>query len=421
MPLLPVPVFERGKVVSLFTIIFYLLLTAAVLALLWALRGLIPPILIALAIALTLAPEIDRLERCGWRRGFAILVIYLLFLAALVAALVVLVPLVSSQVGELAKNLIPSSLMHTTNLNKATKHYFDVWHVPDMVRGPIAGQVNRIPQIFSSYLSGLSTELPAWASNMLWVVLVPVIAFYLLSDYHRIVGQLLYLVKRDQRLEVMRLINEVVAVFGNYMRGVVIVMLLDIVVIYIVLRILKITYPETIAVLAGVLYAIPYLGAIISTVLIGLVAYAARGWEIALITTGVMVLIHQVIFDQIVAPRIIGRHVGLHPLLAIIAMLIGGTLLGIGGTLLAIPLAAAAQAVLMHLYPNLGAPAAEKLSELYSMRLEGVLEKEKEEEHANADEAKGERARNGAARERRLKQVADETKEDIADEPGPKP
>ena len=407
MPLLPVPVFERGKVVSLFTILFYLLLTVAGLTLLWALRGLIPPILIALAIALTLAPEIDRLERSGWRRGIAILVIYALFLAALVAALVVLVPLVSSQLGEVAKNLIPSSLLHTTDINAAMPHYFNIWHVPDMIRPPIQHQVNRIPEVFASYLTNLSTSLPEWAGNMLWVVLVPVMAFYLLSDYHRIVGQLLYLVKREQRLEVMRLINEVVAVFGNYVRGVVIVMLMDIVVIYIVLRVLRIRYPETIAVTAGVLYAVPYLGAIISTVLIGLVALATRGWVIALITTGVMVLIHQVIFDQVVAPRIIGRHVGLHPMLAVLAMLIGGTLLGIGGTLLAIPLAAAAQAVLMHLYPNLGAPAAEKLSELYSMRLEGVLEREKEEEEASAGEPHGRRIRNGAAKARRLKKSDD--------------
>lgn len=408
MPFLPVPVFERGKVVSLFLVLFWVVLAIAGLTLVWALRGLIPPFLIALAIALSLAPEIDRLERCGWRRWLAILVLYALFLGALVAALVVLVPLVSAQLGDVAKSVIPSSLMHTTNLSKTTTHYFDLWHVPDIMRGPIEQQVNRIPAVLSTYLSNLSTLLPAWAGNLLWVVLVPVMAFYLLSDYHRIVGKLLLLVKREQRMETMRLVNEVVAVFGNYVRGVVIVMLLDIVVIYIALRILRIHYPETIAVLAGVLYAVPYLGAIISTVLIGLVAYATRGWLIALVTTGVMILIHQVIFDQIVAPRIIGRHVGLHPLLAIFAMLIGGTLLGIGGTLLAIPLAAAVQAVLVHLYPVLDAPAAEKLSELYAMRLEGELEREKRVEEEAAE--KGEknpkaRPRNGITRAGRAKKA----------------
>jgi len=183
-----------------------------------------------------------------------------------------------------------------------------------------------------------------------------------------------------------------VAVFGNYIRGVVIVMLMDIVVIYIVLRVLHIRYPETIAVLTGILYAVPYLGAVISTVLIGLIAYATRGFVVALIATAVMIVIHQVIFDQIVAPRIIGRQVGLHPLLAIFAMLVGGTLFGIGGTLLAIPLAAAGQVVLVHLFPNLGAPSAEKLSELYAMRLEDVLEREKREEQAAQEAAASRRA-----------------------------
>jgi predicted PurR-regulated permease PerM len=393
MPLLPVPVFDRGRVISLFAIIFYVVLAALGLMLLYALRGLIPPFLVALAIALTLAPEIDRLERRGWRRGAAIMVLYALFLIVLIATLIVLVPLVSSQLGEVAKNLIPTSLLHTTNINGTTDAWLNKWHVPYMIRPPIKEQVQHIPQSLSTYLANLSTLLPAWAGNMLWVVLIPVMAFYLLFDYHRIVGKLLLLIRREQRMDTMRLVNEVVAVFGNYVRGVVIVMLMDIVVIYVVLRILRIHFPETIAVLAGILYAVPYLGAIISTVLIGLVAYATRGLVIALVTTAVMILIHQVVFDQIVAPRIIGKQVGLHPLLAIFAMLVGGTLLGIGGTLLAIPLAAAGQVVLVHLFPNLGAPSAEKLSELYAMRLEDVLEKEKREEEAAQEEAAKRRAK----------------------------
>ncbi|HEX5324460.1 MAG TPA: AI-2E family transporter, partial [Capsulimonadaceae bacterium] len=303
MPLLPVPVFDRGKVVSLFAIIFYVILTSVGLVLVYSLRSLIPPFLLALAIALTLGPEIDRLERRGWRRGAAIVVLYFLFLVALIAALIVLVPLVSAQLGEVAKNLIPTSLLHTTDINKTTEQWLNRWHVPAMIRPPIQEQTRRLPTMLATYLTNLGTELPVWAGNMLWVILIPVMAFYLLFDYHRLVGKLLLLIKREQRMDTMRLVNEVVAVFGNYVRGVVIVMLMDIVVIYVVLRVLHISFPETIAVTAGVLYAIPYLGAIISTVLIGLVAYATRGLVLALVTTAVMILIHQVVFDQIVAPR----------------------------------------------------------------------------------------------------------------------
>ncbi len=202
-------------------------------------------------------------------------------------------------------------------------------------------------------------------------------AFYFLADYHTIMGKTLLFVRPEKRAGMLKLLNDVVAVFGNYVRGVVLMMLLDIVVTYCILRFLNVQYAETVAVVAGILYAIPYLGAIVSTILIGLVAYSGAGLAKALLVLGIMIFVHQIVFDQIVAPRIIGRQVGLHPLWAISAMMIGGTLLGVGGTLLAIPLAAGAQVVLVHLYPKLRSDNAALLSE----RLMQEADRSEEREH----------------------------------------
>jgi len=65
-----------------------------------------------------------------------------------------------------------------------------------------------------------------------------------------------------------------------------------------------------------------------------------------------MIFIHQIVFDNIVAPRVIGGSVNLHPLLTLIALMAGGTLFGIGGTLLAVPIAAALQVILIRLFPQ---------------------------------------------------------------------
>jgi predicted PurR-regulated permease PerM len=111
-------------------------------------------------------------------------------------------------------------------------------------------------------------------------------------------------------------------------------------------------YALTLAITAGLLYTIPYFGALVSTVLIGLVALATHGLTLALIVVLIMIFIHQVVFDNILAPRIIGGSVNLHPLLTLIALMSGGTLFGVGGTLLAVPIAAAFQVILIRLFPQ---------------------------------------------------------------------
>jgi predicted PurR-regulated permease PerM len=430
---LPVPEFERSKTVGLFTIIFYVLLIAAGLWLVYELRDLIPPFLIAIIIALTLSPEIDRMERRGWKRGGAILVIYALFIAVFASFLVIMIPFISGQLGQVSRDLSSSASIPTTS--PFAKHNIFAtgapasasgggsipsntkpvtaspsaspsaanpsppasgvpaqavqgpltgitnWvkmHIPSVAQGPVLDRVSKIPTYLSNYLDYLSVELPLLAGQLVWIIIVPILAFYILADYHKILGKTLIFVHADKRAATMRILNDVVAVFGNYVRGVLLMMLLDIVVTYCVLRASHVPFAETIATITGVLYAIPYLGAVVSTLLIGLVALQGATLYKALVVLCIMIFIHQFLFDQIIAPRIIGKQVGLHPLWAITAMLIGGTLMGVGGTLIAIPLAAGAQVVLMHLYPRLGDNSVALLSETYMRESEAKAKVEKE-------------------------------------------
>ncbi len=404
---------------TLFAIVFYLLAIAAGLWLVYTLRALIPPFFIAITIALTLAPEIDRMERRGWRRGFAILVIYALFVAAFGALFFVLVPYVSGQLGQVARHLIPPAMLAqpvvapsgkvigvalgphagaaTDHLSNIVADYMVRHNIPAIVRAPVVQQVQHVPAFLSASLSHLGTELPLFASNLIWVIIVPILAFYFLADYHTIMGKTLLFVRPEKRAGMLKLLNDVVAVFGNYVRGVVLMMLLDIVVTYCILRFLNVQYAETVAVVAGILYAIPYLGAIVSTILIGLVAYSGAGLAKALLVLGIMIFVHQIVFDQIVAPRIIGRQVGLHPLWAISAMMIGGTLLGVGGTLLAIPLAAGTQVVLVHLYPKLRSDNAALLSERLMQEADRSEEREHKSGRSSSAIASDTAALNGSA------------------------
>jgi len=285
------------------------------------------------------------------------------------------VPVISKQLHEIAALVMVPSKSVQADAEHITEDIMRPWmqrrHVPSDVQAPLLESVSGVHRHIGEYLNQIGTALPVVAGNIVLAIFIIVAAYYLLSDYHKIVGKMLLFVKPESQLNALRITNEVVAVFGNYVRGVVVVMLMDIVVIYITLRALGIDHAETIAFVSGVLYAVPYIGAAISTVLIGVVAFADHhnGLAFALLTTAIMIVIHQIIFNMIVAPRVIGKHVGLHPLWAITAMMVGYTVMGVGGTVLAVPIAGAIQVVLVHFLPKLKDEEVARMSEEYSQRL----------------------------------------------------
>lgn len=356
------PSFEQKKIVSLFTVLAWLGLALLGLWLLYALRDLIPPFLVATIIAMTLAPEIDRLERQGlygrkFKRGLAIGIIYFLFLA-LFALMVKGLALVSVQMTELVRlnfgqylNAPPAEFV------KITGHWMDTHHVPAIFHAQILIQAKHVPQLLSNGQKWFGDKLPALAGglagNLVLVFIVPIIAFFILLDFNKILGKSLLLIAKAKREAVLTVVTDIIAVFGSYVRGVLTVMVLDITVIFLVLWVAGLReYALTLAITAGLLYTIPYFGALVSTILIGLVALVTHGLATAIILTLVMIFIHQVVFDMVLAPRVIGGSVNLHPLLTLMALMTGGTLFGIGGTLLAVPIAAAFQVVLVHLFPQ---------------------------------------------------------------------
>lgn len=352
-----VPVFEQKKVVSLFVVLAYFVLAVLALGMCYALRDLIPPFLVAAMVAMTLTPEVDRLERQGlfgkrFPRGLAIGVIYALFLGICVIVVKGLT-LVSGQMADLFK-LVPHALYGSPH---EAALYVSNWmaahHAPPALRAPVINQARHFGELLGNALRWFGDNLPALAGNLVWVVVVPIITFSILLDFNKILGKSLLLVAKERREGILETVTDIIAVLGSYVRGVVTVMALDIGVIFAVLWFAGLReYALTLAITAGLLYTIPYFGALASTILIGLVTLATHGLALAIVIVLVMIFIHQVVFDMILAPRIIGGSVNLHPLLTLIALMSGGTLFGIGGTLLAVPVAAALQVILIRLFPQ---------------------------------------------------------------------
>lgn len=334
---------------------------AALLAwIIWLVHDVLPPFVIAFALALLLDPVHDRFERRGIPRGMAVALTFVLFLAVFVAVTAYGVPRVAFQVADLLRNLETYSrqfegavdewartnqvLLQRLNLPPTLTEFWQQY------RGQITGYAQGI-------LGNVFGALQSSAGVLSWVIIIPLVTLYLLIDLDKIRDRLLYLPPPQHRETVFALASKVGGVFAAYFRGLIGICAAYSLLVYLVLALgFHLPYALTLGLAAFLCYAVPYLGQLsLIAVCVGIAWVSGRpptqvgGVAIALLFIGQ-------IFDQIVTPRVNGRQVGLHPVLGLFALMVGGQLFGLPGMVLAVPVAAAVRVVLIELYPRLGEP-----------------------------------------------------------------
>ena len=348
---------------------FFAALGVAALALLllagWYFLGAVlsiaTPFVVAVVVALLLDPLVDWVQArtTRKRRLPAVFIVFLLFLLGFVGLLMFLVPNLMQQAGNLAENFP----VYLNRVEKATDDWLSTHRqvgsvtLPENLRelvGRYSGQVSTVLRASIGHMVGI---VLGSVSRLLSVVLIPIITFYLLVDIDRLRARFLFLLPEGVRGSFQRSAADVGDVFGHYVRGLMIVCSAYAAVAVIVLLALGLeAYALLLGVAAGALYAVPYLGAAITLLLASVISLAqgGGGGKVAAVVFALVVLTQ--VFDNLITPRVVGGKVGLHPVLSLFALILGGELFGLWGMLLAVPMAASIQVVLYRLFPRLTAP-----------------------------------------------------------------
>jgi predicted PurR-regulated permease PerM len=336
-------------------LLFIILAVACLLWYVYAVRVIWPPIIAAFLIAVVLDPLVDHLENRGWRRGVATGAIFLIFFGFLALVAMYAVPVLIAQSKDVSRQLHGMFQdPFRPNLVLPAKQILHRMHAPSAIRDPIVRWARVGTTRLSHSLEIVSGFLFENAPSLIWVVIVPVVTFYALADFHLIYAKGLLLVPRAHRAAVQSVVSDVTTIFSKYVRGLISVCTLNALATGLVLTLFHLPYALVLGLIAGTLYAVPYVGPVLNVALIGLLALVTTTPGRALIIVVCLVLLHQVLFDQVITPRMLGRQVGLHPILAIIALLSGSALAGPAGMLIAVPLAASVQIIVVHLVPKLG-------------------------------------------------------------------
>jgi len=322
--------------------------TAALLVfvgLLWLLHHILLPFVVGAALAYLLDPLANRLTQHGMSRLVAALVILAAFVIVFAGLFVLIAPVLANQFAGLIQH-IPAYVRHVQSLVTDPSH---PWL--KSIIGSTAGDgdwsagvlVNKSIAYLTDVLPTLLTKGEALLSLFSLLVITPVVAFYLLADWKRVLAAFDDLIPLPQRQTVRGLLREINRALSGYLRGQLLVCAILGAYYAIGLTLAGLSFGVLIGVVSGFLTFVPYVGSLTALVVSFGVALAQflPDWTRILIVVGV-VLFGQFLEGNVLSPKLVGGSVGLHPVWLIFALLACGYLFGFVGLVLAVPLAAAA-------------------------------------------------------------------------------
>jgi predicted PurR-regulated permease PerM len=320
---------------------FWLATLLAVATSLWLLHEILLPFVAGIALAYVLAPLADRMERLGMNRTLAALLIVSLFVVLLIALMLLLVPLLLQQGMALISN-IPGYVKRVKELVIDPNFPWLNWLGSGDPNKAVSDLVGQVATWLLGFVYSLWTGGKALVSFASVLIVMPVVTFYLVRDWHPMIEKVDGWVPVRQRDTVRRLAREIDAAIGGFLRGQLGVCLVLGCYYAIALMVVGLDFALLIGLAAGVITFVPYIGSMTGLMIAASVAIAQfwPDWKRVTVVIAIF-LVGQVVEGNVITPKFVGRRVGLHPVWMIFAMFAFGYLFGFVGLLLAVPLAAA--------------------------------------------------------------------------------
>jgi predicted PurR-regulated permease PerM len=304
-------------------------------------------IVVSMFLAIGLNPAVERLKRLGLRRGLAVATVFLGMLLALAGLVSAIVPPFTEQVAQFF-NDVPryrDQLLGNPRVNELLERY-QIQENLNNPNSPLRRQINDAVAGFGQQLFGEIIDIGRSVLVAVFsLVTVVILTLYFLGSLPSIKTFAYRLAPRSRRARVAVLGDEILERIGGYVAGIVTVAFIAGLVSYIFLLIVGIPYALPLALIVSFTAFIPLVGATIGAVIVTTVVFFSKGVAVGTICI-VFFIAYQQFENFVVHPRVMKRAVDVQPAVTIIAALVGGTLLGIVGALLAIPTAAAIALIL---------------------------------------------------------------------------
>ncbi len=368
-------------------IALWVVIVLAIFMFLYFVRGILLPFVMAFAISAVLEPTIKKLRLKGWPRPLAIWSIFSAFVIVMVSMGIWLTPVISNQVIGFKGKI--DELTATISRQDSNDNFFVRWNpaiqiersvdqdpvdkllnsnkdlltrlgLPSTKRVLVAQYVEpqraQLGKSIQNFLQGFLGIASGLISHLLTLMFVPLLVLLMLFNMDQFKRRSVTWIPPSIRANTLSVLGDISQVFSSYLRGVTIAVFGYMTVMSIVLEMIGAPYSVLLGVIFGALYLVPYLNVLISGTLLvvvtglsgrtsGLLFHSDNAWSFALLLLLVYVVVHFT-FDSLVYPRVVGRAVGLDPVVSMFVIFSGGALFGLVGMIIAFPLAGSVKVIL---------------------------------------------------------------------------
>ena len=324
----------------------------------WALSttgSLLAPFLLAVMLAYVLDPLVDRLARRGISRALAIVLLALPALVLLAVAFLLVVPAAIRELGEVVQQA-PVLLQRLGGWLAALRERALTVDVPLIDEDGLLARLQTVDSnavvaflqerrealgaaVWTGVL-GLGRGLGTAFTVLGYVALTPVLTFYLLRDWDRLMARAKDLLPEARREAIVALASECDGMISKYLRGQVTVAIAMGIVTGVGLWVARFPYAGTLGLIMGIFSVVPYLGIVLSLVPAIFIALVSGSVGASLLKVAVVYGFAQLLEMAVISPRVVGDSVGLHPVLVLLALALGGFFFGFVGLLIGVPAAA---------------------------------------------------------------------------------
>ncbi|MDH5357959.1 MAG: AI-2E family transporter [Gammaproteobacteria bacterium] len=330
-----------------------LLVTTVIVGwLLYQLSPILTPFFISALLAYLADPLVDKLESWKLSRSVAVSIVFAVLLLVGLLTLLVLIPMLTAQVGALFKRLpdylATIQLMIVPWFASAgiSIEMFDL----NTIKQALATYWSEVGQVAGgvfSYMTRSGMAVLQWLANL---ILVPVVTFYLLRDWDLLIARLRELLPRRYAQQCIDLSLECDDMLAAFIRGQLMVMVALATIYSVGLAFIGIELALLLGVIAGIVSFVPYLGLIVGIGLAGSAAFFQFHEWLPVLMVVVVFGVAQVLEGMVLTPRFVGERIGLHPVAVLFAVMAGAQLFGFTGVLLALPVAAVVMVLLRHVH-----------------------------------------------------------------------
>ena len=304
-----------------------------VVGFLWLIRDIVVIVLFAMILASAIDPVVDWLQRYKIPRPISVLLIFLILIGAIAGVVLLLIPPISEQITDLAHQVPQLFTDERIAVFQQLRNTASNLELTDSIRDLFSSIGNTL----SSTTGGIFSTVSSFFGGVFSVISIAVLTFYLTAEERGIKKFFHFIIPHKHRDYVSDIVSRIQLKLGAWLRSYLVLGIFVGILIYIGLSLIGVQYALVLALLAGMLEFIPFIGPIVSTVPAAFFALTSGSPLKALLVVVLYIVVNQV-EQHFITPRLLRKTVGLNPVVVVLVLLVGAKVAGVIGLLLAVPL-----------------------------------------------------------------------------------